>query len=173
MTTKTTEQETAQEAPQSVQDATEAAQEAPDAPEPAEAQDDAQEHEEQAEDEPQDDKQGKLLREAQKLRKRLREAEAQRDQLTTERDVLRRAVVESHLSRGMTSDAFWAAGHDPATLFGEDGSPNHQAILDAEQTTRRRFNIAGTPKPDPSQGMRGGNPGNARTEWTNAFDRRA
>src|SRR5699024_10236503 len=43
VTTKTTEQETAQEAPQSVQDATEAAQEAPDAPEPAEAQDDAQE----------------------------------------------------------------------------------------------------------------------------------
>lgn len=118
-------------------------------------------------DEPQTD--GKAGREAQKLRKRLRETETERDSLTTERDTLRRALVDAHLDRAMPAEAFWAAGHDPATLVRSDGTADLEAITAAISETRERFNIPGTPRPDPSQGLAPSREPRPRESWTNAF----
>lgn len=100
-------------------------------------------------------------REAARYRRRLRATEAERDGLRAQVESLQRAEVErvartdGHLTR---PSALWASGVSLADLVAQDGTVDRERVMTAVGAAVDRLGLATVraPRPDPSQGARGG-----------------
>jgi hypothetical protein len=85
---------------------------------------------------------GRRNREPQ-LRRRAQAAEAERDRLRTQLDALHRQMVSGIANRAGLPEVelLQAAGYDLASFITDEGTVDHDKVIDATQATMRRYNI--------------------------------
>ena len=115
---------------------------------------------------------GKAGKEASRYRRRLRETEAERDALAGNVDALRRQIVEGLVTdKGRLGNpaTLWETGTTLEELLTEDGTVDHQKVLDKCEDVAQRLRIARAPKGPyvPSEG-RTTNPRGSQS-WESAF----
>ncbi|WP_129658573.1 Snf7 family protein [Rothia halotolerans] len=107
---------------------------------PAPAGQDQEDQQPDAEEEQEAGKNSKANREAAKYRTQLRETEAKLESVTTQRDQVQAALVETQVT-GMTPKLFWQMSDGPSEFFTDDGALDTQKIRDRMQEIRKDFGL--------------------------------
>lgn len=106
---------------------------------------------------------GRPNREA-RFRRERNEARQERDQLRGQLDALHRQIIgDITAAYGLPEvDLLQAAGHEPSSFIGEDGTVNNEKVIDAVRSTIARYGIRPRPRrpaPNAQQGAHGSSAG--------------